>query len=505
MNESSEELHTVATAEGSLRGRTEGAVVAFRGVRYASPPIGALRFLPPQALPAWSGHRDALADGPIAPQGRSRLAHVMGEFERPQSEDCLTLTIWTPAPDAGARTVMVWFHGGAYMSGAGSLAWYGGQALADRGNLVVVCVNYRLGALGFLRLRGVADGNMGILDQVEALRWVQRNIHAFGGDPQKVTVFGQSAGGASIAAMMAMPAAQGLFRHAILQSPGMGRPTRPAAEADALGERYREFVGLPRDAGSDAMRAVPVARLLAAQGELARSLHTPTFSSLPFMPVVDGRAIDRPVTETLESGGGAAVRMMIGTTREEMAAFYYNDPAIGKADEGMLRRLFEMTLGEHHAAHLAQYRRQRASSSPAAILGDLMSDSVFRQGSLRLAQRRAEHGNPAWVYQFDWQSPAGFEACHCLEIPFVFGNWQSWAQSPMLQGISPAEQDGLTLAMQDAWIAFARTGDPNHDALPEWPVYEGDSRSTMRFDRVVGPVDDLAGVRRHLPWPESAP
>lgn len=162
-----------------------------------------------------------------------------------------------------------------------------------------------------------------------------------------------------------------------------------------------------------------------------------------------------------------------------------------------------MTLGEQHAAHLAQYRRQRASSSPAAILGDLMSDSVFRQGSLRLAQRRAEHGNPAWVYQFDWQSPAGFEACHCLEIPFVFGNWQAWAESPMLQGISAAERDGLTLAMQDAWIAFARQGDPNHDALPDWPLYEGDTRSTMRFDRVVGPVDDLAGVRSRLPWPES--
>src|SRR5260221_464693 len=177
----------VRTGAGDLRGARVNGIAVFRGVPYAAAPVGELRFAPPQPVPAWRGVRDAVKDGPIAPQGRSRLAHVMGDFERPQSEDCLTLNIWTPAADSKKRPVLVWVHGGAFASGAGSLPWYSGERFAANGDVVVVSMNYRLGALGFLCLPGISDGNLGLLDQVAGLRFARDNIAAFGGDPDNVT------------------------------------------------------------------------------------------------------------------------------------------------------------------------------------------------------------------------------------------------------------------------------------------------------------------------------
>jgi para-nitrobenzyl esterase len=490
----------VATSAGVLRGRTENGVTVFRGIPYAAPPVGDLRFEQPQAPASWAGVRDALRDGPIAPQGRSRLAHVMGDFDRPQDEDCLTLTLWTPAPDAARRPVMVWLHGGAYSSGAGSVPWYAGDRFAANGDVVFVSVNYRLGALGFLYLPGVSEGNLGLLDQMQALRWIHDNIAAFGGDPGNVTVVGQSAGGGSIAAMMTMPDAKGLFRRAILQSPGMGRPSRGAAEAAELGVRYAGFVGVdPADAG--AFKRVPVERLLAAQGELARSLQGFATLSLPFSPVRDGRVIDGNIVERLQAGSGAGVDVMVGTTREEMAAFHCVDKAVIEAGDGAVKQVFERICGPDYQAYYDEFRRMRAVPSAAAMLGDLTSDQVFRMGSLRLAEGQARAGRPAYVYQFDWQSPAGFKACHCLDIPFVFNNRDNWRDSPMLQGADEAEFQGIANAMHYAWIAFARDGDPNHAGLPRWAPYDTTHRTTMRFDTVIGPVEDLAGLSYRLPWP----
>src|SRR6185369_7545396 len=240
----------VRTAAGELRGAHENGVAVFRGVPYAAAPVGELRFRPPAPVPPWQGVRDATTDGPIAPQGRSRLAHIMGDFERPQSEDCLTLNVWTPAADSKKRPVLVWIHGGAFASGAGSLPWYSGERLAANGDVVVVGVNYRLGALGFLCLPGVSDGNLGLLDQVAALRYVRDNIAKFGGDPDNVTVVGQSAGAASIAIMMTMPQAQGLFRRAVLQSTPFGRMSRTLEDSHRIGRRFLEVLGVkPEEAG----------------------------------------------------------------------------------------------------------------------------------------------------------------------------------------------------------------------------------------------------------------
>ena len=489
----------VRSNSGELRGAVENGVLVFRGVPYAAAPVGDLRFQPPQPAPAWQGVRDATKDGPIPPQGRSRLAHVMGDFERPQSEDCLTLNIWTPAADAKKRPVIVWIHGGAFSSGAGSLPWYSGERFAANGDIVAVSLNYRLGALGFLCLEGVSDGNMGLLDQVAALRFVRDNIAAFGGDPDNVTVVGQSAGAAAIAILMTMPQAAGLFRRAILQSTPFGRMSRTLADSQRIGRRLLDVLGLkPGEAGK--LKSLPSATFVAAQGEVARLEKKFADAQAPFWPVIDGKVYPGEALSALKAGAGSGIDTMIGTTREEMAAFYCIDQEVAKADAAAVEGVFASLFPSGHKAVYDEIRRMRASNASAALLGDLMSDAMFRIGSLRMAETRADQGRPAYVYQFDWQSPAGFESCHCLEIPFVFNNLSDWTDSPMLKGADPLVMRGLAEAMHRAWIAFIRTGKPDHAGLPPWPVYRREDRMTMRFDAVIGPVSDLAGLNWRQPW-----
>ncbi|PWT90765.1 MAG: hypothetical protein C5B56_04915 [Proteobacteria bacterium] len=486
----------VRTTAGDLRGVHENGVAVFRGVPYAT----ASRFAPPQPVPAWHGVRDAGSDGPIAPQGRSRLAHIMGDFERPQSEDCHTLNIWTPATDAKKRPVLVWIHGGAFSSGSGSIPWYSGERFAANGDVVVASINYRLGALGFLCLPGVSPGNLGLLDQVAALRFVRDNIAVFGGDPDNVTVVGQSAGASSIAMLMSMPLARGLFRRAIMQSTPFGRLTRVLDDSHRVGRRLLEVLDFsPDEAGK--LNTVPVAKLLAAQGEVARLEKKFADALAPFWPTIDGDVLPGPVPAALKAGAGCDVDTIIGTTREEMEAFYCIDKEIEGADQAQVEGVFAKVFGAGYQPYYDEIRRMRASHTNAALLGDLMSDAMFRIGSLRLAEWREEQGHPAYVYQFDWQSPAGFEACHCLEIPFVFNNFVNWLGSPMLKGSNPAETAGIAEAMHHAWIAFARGGSPAHAGLPAWPAYRRADRMTMRFDSVIAPVSDLAGQSWRKPWP----
>jgi len=491
----------VRSKAGDLRGVRENGVVAFRAIPYAAPPLGDLRFAPPQPVAAWSGVRDASRDGPIAPQARSRLAHVMGDFEKPQSEDCLTLNIWTPGADNAKRPVLVWIHGGAYSSGAGSLPWYAGDRLAANGDVVAVSINYRLGALGFLYLPGVSGGNLGFLDQIAALRFVRDNIAAFGGDPDNVTVVGQSAGAASIAIMMTMPAARGLFRRTIMQSTPFGRITRTREDGERIGRRLLDVLGIKPDEAAH-LKAVPFAKLVAAQGELARLEKKFASALAPFWPVIDGEIIPGDIAAALKAGAGADIDTMIGTTREEMAAFYSIDPDIPKADQAAIDGVFASVFKTGHRRYYDEFHRMRAAPTNNALLGDLMTDAMFRMGTLRLAEWRADQGRPAYLYQFDWQSPAGLESCHCLEVPFVFNNPSEWTDSPMLKGASPAEMAGLAAAMQPAWIAFARSGKPDHAGLPAWPAYRREDRVTMRFDSVIGPLSDLAGMSWRAPWPE---
>jgi para-nitrobenzyl esterase len=442
--------------------------------------------------------RDATSDGPIAPQNRSRLAHIMGDFERPQGEDCLSLTIWCPDPAPASCPVLVWIHGGAFTTGAGSLPWYSGESFA-RSGLVFVALNYRLGALGFLALPGVSPGNLGLLDQVAALRWVQENIVAFGGDPATVTVMGQSAGGGSIGALLAMPAARGLFRRAIMQSAALQRINPSPDEAAQSERRFLEILGVSPDR-PERLREIPVSDLLAAQGDLARASARLADPVTPFRPLLDGHVVTAAPVAAARNGAAASIDVLIGTTREEMAAFYSMDARAAQIDESTVREEFVRLFGTRGDDYCAEYRRTRLDRRPAAVLGDLYTDRLFRNPSLEFAEAQAAHGRAAYVFRFDWQSPSGFQACHCLELPFVFDNLAHWTDAPMLAGADAAESAQLARCMQRAWAAFALHGNPEHDDLPGWRPYDLAHRTTMRFDVVVEPAGDVAGRSWRTPW-----
>jgi para-nitrobenzyl esterase len=490
------------TANGPVRGRWENGVALFRGVPYAAAPVGTLRFEPPAPCPAWSGMRDASENGPIPPQPPSRLNMVMGDFSRPQSEDCLTLTIATPAADGAKRPVLVWLHGGAFLSGAGSLDWYVGSTFARTGDIVSVGVNYRLGALGFLRLDDVSPGNLGLMDQIAALRWIRQNIAAFGGDPEQVTVAGQSAGSGSIVYLMTLAETEGLFRRVILQSAPLGlKPSSEEKSARVAALLLKALDIAPGDAAR--LKNVPADRMIAAQLEVMKAERRFAESEPPFIPCIDGALIKGDYMPLVARGAAAKVDVMIGTTREESAAFFAFDPSVQAATRAQLEERAKALLGDSHAAYLDELARIRPTATPYALLTDLTGESTFRRPSLHFADYRAAQGRPAYVYQFDWQSPMpGIAACHCLEIPFMFDNPEAWTNSPMLKGADAATVAALSRTMNRAWAAFARTGDPNHDGMPRWRPYETARRETMRFDSVVEPVGDLAGIGWRRPWPE---
>ncbi len=460
-------------------------VTVFRGVPYAT----ASRFAPPKPAERWIGPRDATRHGPIAPQPPSRLRAAMGDFTRPQDEECLTLTIATPAVDDAKRAVMVFLHGGAYLSGAGSLDWYDGSVLAGDGDVVVVGVNYRLGALGFLHLPGIAEGNMGLQDMVAALRWVRDNIASFGGDPARVTLVGQSAGAHAIMCLLTMWETRGLFERAILQS----TPAALAPHSRAQARANADALCAALDARPEDLATIPAARIVAAQMQVAREVGRFADVTPPFLPVFDSMS-DASAFVQAAAGEAASrnISLIIGTTREEMHAFFAADPAMNPPDPGAMAARFAELSGSADAAAL--YRRRRLGATDMDVLGDLMTDHVFLFPSLALADAATDAGAEVWVYEFRW-APAGskFKACHCIELPFVFGSFPAWADAAMLTGGDRAEMVALSAAMRGAWSEFAESGDPHSPGLL-WPPYLRASRQTMCFDRVLGIAGDPSGA-----------
>jgi para-nitrobenzyl esterase len=486
------------TASGAMRGVWDGDLAIFRGIPFAVPPVGDLRFRPPQPVASWDGVRDATTFGPIAPQAPSRLGRVMGDFDLPQHEDCLTLNVWTPALRDGPAPVLVWLHGGANTSGSGSVGWYSGRELARNGGIVVVTVNYRLGALGFLRLPGIADGNMGILDQRLALRWVKDNIAAFGGDSANITLAGQSAGARATNLHMVDPETATLFRRAIMQSSPAGiRPISPE-QCEAAGRDFLGVLGVE----AAALRQVPPARLVAAYGDLARRNKRFANSRMPFDVVDDGMVVHGDPVDAAVRGAGIAIDLMIGTTRDESAAHFAFDDEIAGATAAQTRDYFATVFGAAGDDFLAEYRRAWPGAPPDRLVTLLATDATYHRRGIALAEARDRLGHPAYVYRFDWQSPTPrIGACHCGELPFVFANFADWPDAPMLAGADPAALAALSGAMHQAWIAFVRTGDPGHAGIPPWKPYDTARRTTMRFDTAVEPVGDLAGIDWRRSWP----
>jgi para-nitrobenzyl esterase len=489
---------TARTRSGSLEGARARGVLVFRGVPYAQPPVGPRRFRAPEPVKPWSSTRSALHYGPSAPQGSAQnflVRRVTGGFTVRDSEDCLYLNVWTPALDGPPRPVLVFVHGGAFLVGSGSLALYRGARLAERGDVVVVTINYRLGALGSLALRELLPGgdsveaNLGLRDIAAALRWVREHIDAFGGDPGCVTVFGNSAGAMSLGALLAAPAGKGLFRRAVLQS-GAAQHVATPSQAQAVAEHFLAELG---EAGRSvsALRAAPLETLLAAQARTTLALSA-QLGGLPWQPSVDRDFLPEPALDAIARGAGAEVDLLVGTNRDEWKLFQLADLRARRMDEEALRRRFARVLGESEveraAASYAQASESRAPSQPRERWSAFQSDRFFHAPAARLLDLHAARARSSYAYLFSWAPPLASRpigACHGMELPFVFGSvLEPWLR-PWL-GAAPGVRK-LSHRMQEAWLAFAKTGHPGHPGLPYWPKYDADKRQAMQLGRRCTP------------------
>jgi para-nitrobenzyl esterase len=468
------------TDSGRVRGTDLGGVLAWKGLRYAAPPTGARRFLAPAALEPWDGVLDATELGPSCPQPTQRPAGWT--HEALEDEDCLRLNVWTPALDGKRRPVLVWFHGGGFAIGSGSWPVYDGAALARRGDVVTITVNHRLGALGYLHLAGLggaelaASGNAGMLDLVASLQWVQRNAAAFGGDPDNVMIFGESGGGAKVSTLLAMPAAKGLFHRAAIQS-GPARFVLSAEQAKEQTQRFLAKLGIAQGPGAvDALRALPASALIEAQGG-RDAMGT---GARGFAPVLDGEVIPLHPAQALERGAAPDVPVIIGTNFDEATMFLGADPALADPSKLSFADLPERLkmYGERAQPLIAAYRESRPDATALDILLAINTDAMMRVPSIKLAEKKlAGPGKaPVYMYLFCW-SAGPLRSAHGFELPFMFDN----AREPVLHA-SPSRQQ-LADRMSEAWLGFARTGDPNHDGLPKWRPYDTATRATMLFDR----------------------
>ena len=491
---------TASTTGGLVRGTEHGAGLRFAGIPFAAPPVGELRWRAPQPVEPWAGERDGGAFGFTAAQNPDMLTAFLGMEPEPQDEDCLYLNVYTPALDDAARPVMVWIHGGAFIIGSGSTPLYDGAALVHRGDVVLVTINYRLGAFGFLELGWLdpelaGSGNLGLRDQVAALQWVRDNIAGFGGDPGNVTIFGESAGGMSVTSLLAAPSASGLFHRAIAQS-GAAQMTATPAQAEASGRQVVEALGVST---ADELRALDKDRVLEVQGSLVIAAMTdvePMLEqgiavTLPFRPVGDGDFLPHDVLAAIRGGSAAGVPLITGTTREEWKLFSLMD--FQQVDAEVLRVRLQALTGDADKV-LAVYADLVDALPPKDAFTVIATDMVFRYPAVALGEAQLAQTDDVWEYVFDWATPAMggmLGACHAIELPFLFG----LASDPRVAGFLGDDPPvGLADAMQDAWLAFARDGDPGAD----WPRYDLERRAVRAFDAESSVVDDPGADARQF-------
>jgi para-nitrobenzyl esterase len=474
---------TVRTRQGPVQGASADGVAVYKAIPFAAPPVGPLRWRPPQPAARWAGVRAQTRFAPLCMQ-RGGSNAMLGLPSWPMSEDCLYLNVWAPAGARGAA-VMVWIHGGSFTSGGTAIPAYDGTMLARKG-VVVVSVAYRLGAFGFLAAPG-SEGDYGILDQIAALKWVKGNIAAFGGDPARVTVFGESAGAISVGILAASPAARGLFARAIAES---GADFAPPARADNEGGAIIQSVAVAHGHGAAFLEALGAASVDAARTVPAEAVEKVKGE---FGPVADGAVVVADPWAAYERGAYTATPILIGTNADEGALFV---PAIKPAAyEARVRGAY----GPWADRILAAYPGKDDASALRSGR-DLFADAVFAWPTwawARLASRGA--GPKVWLYRFDHVPPwpanpvfAGWGAIHGSEIPYVFQTMAAGAFIPWKD-----EDRGLAAKVSDYWVNFAKTGDPNGPGLPRWPAFSNAAPEEMRLDLTpaAGPVAGEARLK----------
>jgi para-nitrobenzyl esterase len=486
----------VDTTFGKIRGAAGDGVKAFKGIPYGASTAGANRFMPPVKPAPWGGVREAVDWAGHAPQafaGRRRpeVSRLSGTPDPvPVSEDCLTLNLWTPGLDAGKRPVMVWFHGGAFSYGSANTPRTAGASLARRGDVVVVTVNHRLNIFGFLDLVALGgeefahSANAGVLDLVAALQWVHDNVANFGGDPRNVTIFGQSGGGGKVSALLAMPAAKGLFQRAIVMS-GAGIRMAEHERATKLADAVLGEVGLTASQLGK-LQALPLERLLAAIEPAQKKLAPIGFRLLDrygFGPVVEGHDLPHHPFDPTATDLSDDVPVMIGGTRDENALFLAPDDAVWSrtlSEDELKTRVAKVAAGNTDAV-LALYREMHPGMNPAELLIEITTDSNFWVRSVLLAERKAVKGKaPVYMYSFNWRTPVldgKLMAPHALDVPFAFDTLDAVG----ITGNAPAAP-AIAAAESATWASFARAGTPDNKAIPHWPAYSAADRATMIID-----------------------
>lgn len=512
----------VSLNSGKIRGTIADGVRIYRGIPYGADTGGKNRFLPPQPVKKWQGVRDALEFGNMAPQSsggpgsepppptnNARITRTLFAplTSQPESEDCLYLNVWSKGVGQKAdRPVMVWLHGGGFISGSGASSLYDGINLCRRGDVVVVTINHRLGALAHLNLypfikdeKYKNSGMAGMLDAVQALEWVRDNIAAFGGNPNNVTIFGESGGGRKVSTLLATPAAKGLFHRAIIQSgPGLRFPTQEIAAMRT--KILMEELGLTTDQ-TDKLLTIPFEKITAAQITAERKTIAQLPESAPFFdrygwsPVICDALPNSPFDpeapmESLD------IPVMIGSNRHEMALFISPNKALDVIDMKMLRAQVKPLAGEFTDELIAIYQKQYPTENLRGILLLILADDRYRIDSIKLAERKsAKEAAPIYMYRFDWETPVWnglLRASHALEIPFVFNNAQL---SDAFTGGGP-DAVQLSAVMSETWMSFARTGNPNNPMLPNWKPYEEKNRATMIFNDLSELENDPGSAER---------
>jgi para-nitrobenzyl esterase len=508
----------VVTTNGPVNGTVENMACVFKGIRYGAPPTGSLRFMPPRKPARWrvapanafGSTAMQMASAASSQRSDTPLGKIFEEFIptikdiQASSEDCLFLNVWTKSRarlnDGGTRPVMVWLHGGCFATGSGAWLEYDGGNLAAKGDVVVVTLNHRLNALGFLELADIggaafaASGNVGMLDIVAALEWVRDNIASFGGDSGNVTIFGESGGGMKVSTLMAMPAARGLFHRAIVESgPGLKGISKAVASQGA-----KDVMAELKISDIKALQAVPADQLISAAN--AVSSKTAGRMAPGFLaPLVDGVVLPSDPFDPAAPAISAEIPLIIGTNKDEMALFMASQPSFGTMTDQQLDAEARSMAGEKGPALIAALRKVHPDYSPSYLMTALATALFMWCGSIKLAERKADQQSaPVYMYQLRWETPlaAGFfKSPHMLEIPMVFDNVE---KSRGFVGPGPAPQI-VADQMSAAWLAFARTGNPNNSAIPIGPPYDAAKRATMIFDlNSTVENDPYAEVRRAL-------